>query len=325
MTDRLARAATLLDLGRPAAARTEIAAVLATEPDNAWAMALLCRAAFAEEEYEESIRHARAALGISPRYEYAMSMLALGLINTGHGADAVATARELVELDPSCADHYRVLAVALRDTKAEQLALEAIDRAIELDPDSPVHHTVRGSILRMYRPRRSSAADAALREALYLDPEHVEAHLELALNDLASGRIEAGRRGLLRVAELDPSRAASVRARLALLDRRVTSASVASADKRSSMGSLVGCLTAGLIALLVYVALNMGSSADKRRQETPDDIVSSYLRDRPTLIQPPTVRPWPTGRQWSSDYPLPPGWPPPNVPPPRTPAPPRSP
>ncbi|WP_067845221.1 tetratricopeptide repeat protein [Nocardia lijiangensis] len=311
--DEVARAKVLIDLGRIEAARAKLGAVLAAEPDNADALMLMGYAWFRTGEYERSIGYSASALAVFPDYQSALRVLALAEQELAHLAEpdsaqrqrhydrALAAATRSAELDPEYVENLRLLA-GIQSATDSATALATIDRAIEIDPDRADLHRVRGSILRR-GGISASGAEAALREALRLQPEHVDATQELALLDLDRGDREAGERGLRMVAQWDPSRADFVRETLAAVEQQAEAAARPDPVSRSvalppdvpeSPGSnwwIWALLFGAMVVLrLILSAASTPSEPDPPRQ-IPTRIVPSLPR---TPYLPPSLRPWPT-------------------------------
>lgn len=351
--EEVARAKVLIDLGRIEAAQAKLGAVLAGEPDNADALMLMGYAWFRTGEYEKSIGYSAAALAAFPDYQSALRVLALAEQELAHLTEhdpaerqrhydrALAAATRSAELDPEYVENLRLLA-GVQSVTDPAAALATIDRAIQIDPDHADLHRVRGSILRR---GGSSAADAeaALREALRLQPEHVDATQELALLDLDRGDWEAGERGLRLVAQWDPSRADFVRATLAAVDEqaeslvRPESASpympappevrYLPETPRSNWRIWVSLVFGAFLVLrLIFAAAGSNPETEPSRRspthQVPTDRFPGHI---PTPYFPPTPRPWPSGfpptlHPWPSGFPRPGLTPPrpPVQPPPRT-------
>lgn len=344
--DEVARAKVLIDLGRIEAAQAKLGAVLAGEPDNADALMLTGYAWFRTGEYEKSIGYSAAALAAFPDYQSALRVLALAEQELAHLSEhdsaeqqrhyarALAAATRSTELDPEYVENLRLLA-GVQSVTDPVAALATIDRAIEIDPAHADLHRVRGSILR--RGGWSAAdAEAALREALRLQPEHVDATQELALLDLDRGDREAGERGLRLVAQWDPSRADFVRATLAAVDEEPrrepapVSASMPPPPEarylpetpRSNWRVWVSLVFGAFLVLrLIFAAASSNPETEPSRW-SPTRQVPTYRvpPNIPTPYFPPTVRPWPSGfpptvRPWPSGFPRP------GVTPPRAPSP----
>jgi tetratricopeptide (TPR) repeat protein len=250
------RAKVLIELRRLGEARTQLAAVLATEPDNVEAATYLAQAAYLDRNFAEAAEHSATALRLSPRNQFAMRIHALALLRLERSDRRTAqeVARRAVALAPEFAENHRILAIVLRERSNLPEALTVIDRAVELDPDEADIHLVRGSILRRLghcgtRLRPGPAAEA-YRTALRIEPENAHAVHDLAVVDLNGRRLRGALRGVLTAATMDPT--------LAGLVRTNTSTVMRLAVRRMHWLLAV----AGLVTLLVgYQSVGDGTAA----------------------------------------------------------------
>ncbi|TQM29278.1 tetratricopeptide repeat protein [Nocardia bhagyanarayanae] len=334
--DEVARAKVLIDLGRIEAAQAKLGAVLAGEPDNADALMLMGYAWFRVGEYEKSIGYSAAALAAFPDYQSALRVLALAEQELAHLAEhdpaeqqrhydrALAAATRSAELDPEYVENLRLLA-GVQSVTDPVAALATIDRAIEIDPAHADLHRVRGSILRR-GGFPAADAEAALREALRLQPEHVDATQELALLDLDRGDREAGERGLRLVAQWDPSRADFVRATLAAVDAEARrepeplstpmppppEVRYLPETPRSNWRIWVSLIFGGFLVLrLIFAAADSNPETEPSRRSPTHQVPTYRVPGHiPTPSFPPAPQPWPpyfppTAYPWPSNFPRP--------------------
>ncbi|MEU4600009.1 hypothetical protein [Nocardia sp. NPDC023988] len=223
---RLDRAAVLIELDRLEAARAELAALLASEPDNADAHAQVAHTWLRSADFATASAAARTALRHDPDHLFAWILLALSehglfdrLIDTdriaaiAHQDEAVRAAHTAVDLNPWSAECHRVLAIVLlhRDREA---ALAAVDAGIELDPQEPLLYIARARVL--WRgadadAKRAAALRAALEQALRLEPDNAEAMYLLGAEAAQSGQRAKAERLLLRAAEIEPAHGPAAR------------------------------------------------------------------------------------------------------------------
>ncbi|WP_181700926.1 hypothetical protein [Nocardia sp. GTS18] len=223
---RLDRAVVLVELDRLEAARAELAALLAVEPDNADAHAHVAHTWLRSADFATASAAARTALRHDPEHLFAWVLLALsehGLFDRltdtdrvaalAHQDEAVRAAYTCVDLNPWSAECHRVLAVVLapRDREA---ALAAVDVGIELDPQEPLLYITRARVLwhgAEADAQRAVAFRAALEQALRLEPDNAEAMYLLGADAARSGRRADAERWLLRAAELEPAHGPAAR------------------------------------------------------------------------------------------------------------------
>lgn len=139
MNIHLQRGEMLLAQSRPADAEKEAGQALASDPQDAFAHALLARS--------------RAAQNRAP--------------------DAIEAARRAVSLAPDSPYCHRVLAFVLHGAEKQNEAFEAIGRALAMDPSDVESHVLRSSIQMARRNWSEALIDAD--RALALDAENVGA------------------------------------------------------------------------------------------------------------------------------------------------------
>ncbi|MGW4351737.1 tetratricopeptide repeat protein [Nocardia sp. NPDC004582] len=316
MSEKIEKARVLGELGRYEAARELLAEVLASEPDNADALAEMAEASYQLDEYERALEYVGRALRLTPDSVYVWEVRALtelqcaraasGAVAAEWYARAVASARRGAELTSGAANSFRILAATQRDTDPTA-ALANIDRALELEPDNAQAHLLRGVTLRLHRRGRKARAraEASFREALRLSPEHPEALYQLALLTLRRGERERGASELRRVAALDPSYGDAVRPLLERLARLP-----APVRRSSARGGRFG-RWAAIFAVLIVIRLGiaaLGADHDSAPATThyPPPLYTapptlpSYLRQYPL-----TVAPMPSRLEYPPTY-LPP-------------------
>ncbi|MEV6277277.1 hypothetical protein [Nocardia sp. NPDC051832] len=313
MTSELDRAWVLIGLDRLDAAREQSALVLAGQPDNPDALAIMAYVTHKSGQYERAAEYAGSALAQDPTYEFAWRVKALATLELARAAtpgaerdrlyaQAESFARGAVDNGPEQAENHRVMALVLRDTNPAA-ALEVLDHALELDPEDVNVHVARAVVLR-YQLRDFDGADAALNTALQLDPEHAAALHELALNDIDLNRPESAKRRLHLAAQLDPRRGADVREALNWLAadqarRRADHNDVArpvpahSSATPAAPAKNLGWVLWGVIVLIGLLVRAVWGASDS---DSPRDSPTSRY-PAPTIIQipsqlrnPPTFR-----------------------------------
>lgn len=202
MSASRSRAAAAMEHGRWELAEREWRAVLAEDPDDAQAHAVLGLCLAELDRPVDAQAEADRAVGLDPDLDLAHHVRGRALRDRNRFAEAERAAREAVRLDPDDADHRALIAsircaqndwpgtlaeaeaglaldpgneacVNLRALALTQLgrrdeASAAIDGALERAPESSLAHTNQGwAHLHANRPRQ---AQESFREALRLDP-----------------------------------------------------------------------------------------------------------------------------------------------------------
>lgn len=166
----VARASALLEVGRIDAARREIAAVLADDPDNAEALYVLARSHQAEDEFAAMLDAAARAVAVAPGQHEGHVLLAFAQIGVGNPAEARASACEAVRLAPEDWRGHAALALARLNLGQPRRAFQTIKQAVNLAPESAGPHHIRA--LMFHSIGWHMFATRSYRRALTLDPEH---------------------------------------------------------------------------------------------------------------------------------------------------------
>ncbi|WP_141714998.1 tetratricopeptide repeat protein [Micromonospora rhizosphaerae] len=180
----VARASVLLEVGRIEAARREIAAVLAGDPDNVEALYVLARSYQAEDEFAAMQDAAARAVAVAPGQHEGHLLLAFAQIGVEDPTAARASALETIRLAPEDWRGYAALALASLNLGQPRRAFRTIKRAVGLAPESAGPHYIRA--LMFHSIGWNLFASRSYRRALALDPEH-----KAALTGL--GRVAATR------------------------------------------------------------------------------------------------------------------------------------
>lgn len=140
--------------------------------------------------------------------------LRLGLGSASYlSGDYVSAVRELMEtvrLKPDSATAYFLLGEAYDSAGGFQPAIEkALERYLKNAPRDPWAYYHYAVILRSERRNDDHAATGALREALRLNPNFAEAHLELGIIALTQGKTDVAMADLEKAVHLDPDLAAA--------------------------------------------------------------------------------------------------------------------
>lgn len=186
----LERAQLLLDVGRPEEARLQLARAVASDPENAAALALLARALIRTRRLDDALTAARRAAALAPESPEGHVSVALSLLMLNRHDQAVRAAREAVRLAPDEAYHHVVLSYALsdhatsarrrRDRRAAGVEARVAGlEAVRLAPGYAEAYGALGYVGLVTGAQRAAVAD--YREALRLDPSHAVARTNLGV------------------------------------------------------------------------------------------------------------------------------------------------
>ena len=173
----LARAATMLDLGRYDEAGSLLAQVVADEPANGRAWCLFARAHLGAGRHADAANAAGRAAALSPEDEWPHRLASNALMHLGRHQDSLTAARESRRLGPT---HWQThVCVAQAALAAGQLtaAESAAAEARRLAPAEPDVYFLSGKV--SLARGDLQAARSHQERALALDPSHAGAMNEL--------------------------------------------------------------------------------------------------------------------------------------------------
>jgi tetratricopeptide (TPR) repeat protein len=177
LTQELARAATMLDLGRYEEASSLLARVVSAEPDSSRAWCLFARAHLGADRYAEAVEAANRAAAIEPAEEWPHRLASNALMHLGNHAEALRAAAESRRLAPSYWQTHVCVAQAALAASQTALAAAAAAEARRLAPNEPDVHFLSGKVA--LARGELEAARAHQERALALDPAHSGAMNEL--------------------------------------------------------------------------------------------------------------------------------------------------
>lgn len=165
----LARAKQLVELEQDDRAMEILTRLLAHHPEHeGYTRKVLALAHMRADRTDEAVVSARAAVRLLPQDPAAHRILGQTLACQGDEAAAEHSLRACLALDPRNADAHFLMAGMWASTPARhEEALAHAREAVRLDPNEPMYHLILGHAL---EDRDPAGAEAALREALRLDP-----------------------------------------------------------------------------------------------------------------------------------------------------------
>ena len=200
--DRFTRARDAAARGDLSAARDELAAILAADPEHAEAHSLMGFVLGQQGQLPAALPHLERAVALRPQSADARYNLGAALWYSGARERAVAQFRESVSLDPASGTSHAFLGTALRERGDLAGARASLQRAIALLPPSAavlidlgITYLLAGDLPKAIGPLVAglnvptpaapapdyAAAIARLRKALDASPENAEAHNVLGL------------------------------------------------------------------------------------------------------------------------------------------------
>jgi tetratricopeptide (TPR) repeat protein len=177
LREELARAATMLDLGRYDEATSLLARLVAAEPASSRGWCLFARAHLGADRYVEAVEAANRAAAIEPAEEWPHRLASNALMHLGNHAEALRAASESRRLAPSYWQTHVCVAQAALAAAQPSLAATAAAEARRLAPNEPDVHFLSGKVA--LARGDLEAARGHQERALALDPAHSGAMNEL--------------------------------------------------------------------------------------------------------------------------------------------------
>jgi tetratricopeptide (TPR) repeat protein len=196
-------AAIALQRGETEQAARSAAASLARRPDHFPTLVIAGRAARASGDLAAALAFFRRATALAPDRADAAFLTCVTLLELGD-AEARTLLPRLLDRFPDDAEGWRLLGGALQRANQPEAALVSFTRAAQSMPSSALH--VRRGMLLQSLGRLAEAVDA-FRAAADLEPENVDAVLQLGLSLRRAGDAENASVALERAATLGPTSA----------------------------------------------------------------------------------------------------------------------
>jgi choline-sulfatase len=200
--NRLRSANAALRDGRFGEAIAVARAVLAEDPQNAFATIIVAGAQMNQGRYRDAIAGYRAYLNLVPTSAYAHHWIAICELRLGNQDRALAEEDAALAIDPHYAD-ARVLKGGVHASRGQyDAAVRELTQAVDTDPAKAALRLDLAKVL--VDAKRLDEADAQYRRALELDPTSADAHTGYGVLLATRGARDAASRELQRALELDP-------------------------------------------------------------------------------------------------------------------------
>jgi tetratricopeptide (TPR) repeat protein len=173
----LARAATMLDLGRYDEASALLARVVSADPGSSRAWCLFARAHLGADRYLAAVEAANRAAAIDPGEEWPHRLASNALMHLGNHVEALRAAAESRRLAPSYWQTHVCVAQAALAAGQLTVAASAAAEARKLAPNEPDVHFLSGKVA--LNQGLLDNARSHQEQALALDPSHSGAMNEL--------------------------------------------------------------------------------------------------------------------------------------------------
>ena len=147
MLSQFAHVQVLLETKRYGDAEAWLREMLATNPTNARAHALLSYALYLQDRDAEALREAEAAIGSDPSDPSSHYYRALALLALERAGSAMTAIQEAIRLNPQQAHYYAVVSRIHVKRKAWQKALVAAEEGLRFHPEHSPCLNLRGMAL----------------------------------------------------------------------------------------------------------------------------------------------------------------------------------
>lgn len=197
------RAGLLYDQHRYDLAADEARAVLASDPDDAFAHALLSLSLTRLERAEEATAEAEAAIGRMPDLPVAHAAHAYALLARNRFARARHAAVEAIRLEPTDPDHYALLAQVDLSNRKWAAAYEATTQGLAIVADHA--ELLRARSVAATHLGRLEEAEGSVKASLRSMPDEPFALATRGYQQMHAGRFADARATFTNVLQLDPS------------------------------------------------------------------------------------------------------------------------
>lgn len=189
--------------GRHELAREAALAVLAEQPDDAEAMAMLARATWMLRRDDESVQCARRAVGLDPTNAFAMDSLARILLDAGRLDESLQVLNEALRIRPDDAGWMGLKAWVETSRGHHAAAIATARDGLRVE----AHHTGCLASLAHAEFKRGNleAARAACESMLRVEPESVFAHRLLGSIAIAARQGAEARARFVDALRIDPA------------------------------------------------------------------------------------------------------------------------
>ncbi|MDV6032593.1 MAG: tetratricopeptide repeat protein [Phycisphaera sp. RhM] len=204
MTQRYDRAQLLIGQGRFEMAEREIRQMLAENPDDGFAHALLAICAATDESrYEDATREAELAVAAEPDAPFVHFVRSRVLWKRNHFDEAYESISQAIRLDPYDADYFAQAAQIKLATRDWSTALSLSEQGLAIDPESAGCNNIR--TIALERLGRTGEALQSAAKNLKNSPDDSYAHSSHGWALLNSGKYQEAQNAFREALRLDPT------------------------------------------------------------------------------------------------------------------------
>jgi tetratricopeptide (TPR) repeat protein len=174
MNPNLERALLLYQQSRHELAENELRQALASDPQDAFAHALLGLCLAAREKFDDATAEVRQAIHLAPDFSFAHYAHARVLYDRNHHAEARAAIEEAIRLDSTDADYFSLLASIHFDERRWPETLAASEQGLQFDSEHIGCTNLRA--MAMVKLGRKAEAGTTIDAALARNPNNAITH-----------------------------------------------------------------------------------------------------------------------------------------------------
>jgi tetratricopeptide (TPR) repeat protein len=202
MNANLQRGILLFQQSRPEMAEAEFRQALASEPDDAYAHALLALCLLKGARYQDATAEAQTAVHLQPDFPFAHYALAHVFYSRNCYPEALSAAGEAIRLAPEDPDYLSLLAsIHMREQRWGD-ALRAADQGLQFDPEHIRCTNLRATAL--VKLGRRAEAGRTMDAALAKNPEDAPTHANQGWTFLEKGEPKKALEHFREALRLDP-------------------------------------------------------------------------------------------------------------------------
>lgn len=202
MNPSIQRAHILQEQGRYADATAQWRQVLASDPNDAHAHAMLSLCLLEQQDAQAATQEAEQAVGLAPDEAFMHYVLARVLAERDRHDQALAAIQQAIEIDSYDAAYFSLLAAIRFEQRNWPAALEAAEQGLAIDPEDPGCVNLRAMALTKLG-RRDEAAQT-IGDALARDPESALTHANQGWTLLHAGDVRKAQEHFREALRIDP-------------------------------------------------------------------------------------------------------------------------
>jgi tetratricopeptide (TPR) repeat protein len=202
MNPNLERALLLFQQSRHEMAEDELRQALATDPNNAYAHALLGLCLAHREKFEEAAQETRQAIHMAPDFSFTYYAHAQVLFDRNRFPEALTAINEAIRLDPDDADYHAVLANIHMQQCRWRDALNAAEQGLQFNPGHVGCTNLRA--MAMVKLGDKQGAGRTIDTALSKNPENAFTHANQGWTLLEKGDPKKAAEHFREALRLDP-------------------------------------------------------------------------------------------------------------------------